>query len=170
MWEHLIIEGVDARQSRDRAQFKLGDLALQVETHYGDHSLWNYAQPIGIEFHQLQSYRTVARAYEESVRTDNLSWTHHERVASRGDRLDWLDKAEQHRWSVSEMVQAIRESEGCDMIQIHLQEARDALWEALHVTDWDSLTLEESLAISSELSMRPLMERVLPRRQILSPW
>jgi hypothetical protein len=102
-WETLIFAGIAARQRKDHTQWELGDLARQVETSYGGHTLENYAEGIGMEHYTLQQYRWVATQYELSVRTDNLSWSHHERVAARDDRLDWLRRAAEAGWSVHQL-------------------------------------------------------------------
>lgn len=46
-------------------------------------------------------------AYEKSVRTDNLTWSYHERIAARADRLYWLQQAVANKWSVSEMLEKV---------------------------------------------------------------
>ena len=105
--EELIDEGIQARQQINGGQWRLGDLALQVETVYGKHTLENYAERIGEEHHRLEQYRWVAGRYEKSVRTENLSWSHYERIAARNDRFHWLKAAAEHAWGVHQMVSEI---------------------------------------------------------------
>jgi hypothetical protein len=45
----------------------------------------------------------VASRYDESSVQTELSWTHHERLASRDDRLEWLAKAAAGKWSVKRL-------------------------------------------------------------------
>jgi hypothetical protein len=85
-------------------------LALAVETVYGAHTLANYAENIGVEYHQLRNYKAVSQAYESAVRTANLSWSHHERIAAHPDRLEWLAKAAEGKWSVRRMLEEIPET------------------------------------------------------------
>ena len=102
-WEESVLQGIDARQQRDGAQWALGDLANELDTTYGDETLAKYAEAIGVERRRLMSYRTVARAFEKSVRTENLPWSIYERLASRPDRLRWLKKAGNENWSVNKL-------------------------------------------------------------------
>jgi len=44
-------------------------------------TLEKFAETVGVEYHQLRNYKAVSEAYENAVRTANLSWTHHERIA-----------------------------------------------------------------------------------------
>ena len=102
-WEDLVLAGVDARRQHDTTQWDLGDLALLVEVKFGDHSLERYAGDIGVEYDTLKDYRMVARAFELGVRTPNLTWWHHRRVAGREDRLSWLKQAAEHGWSTRKL-------------------------------------------------------------------
>lgn len=94
-WETLIFEGLEARHLKDKAQWKLGDLALQVEVSYGDKSLQEYANKVGVSYASLKVYRWVASQYQKVTRVTNLSWAHHRAVASRPDRLELLLMADQ---------------------------------------------------------------------------
>jgi hypothetical protein len=111
-WEEAVIEGIQARQQRDGAQWRLGDLALQIETTYGERTLASYAESIGVAYHALMQYRWVAGQYEKAVRTENLTWSHHERVAGRADRQKWLKAASEHSWNVRQMQAEVWQSEG----------------------------------------------------------
>lgn len=106
-WDSLVAEGKAAA----RSQWTLGDLAREVETSYGGGELERYAEEIGVAYQQLANYASISRAYELSVRTENLTWTHHERIASRPDRLAWLDLAEKGKWSVRQMLGEIETAE-----------------------------------------------------------
>ncbi len=78
----LVKEGKQAAKS----QWKLGDLALEVETHYAERSLEEYADEIGVALDALQDYRYVASRYEKSVCTDNVSWSVFKILAAQEDR------------------------------------------------------------------------------------
>lgn len=139
-WEQLFLEGIEARQAKDSAQWKLGDLALAIEVQYGGHTLEDYAQRIGAECRRLLQYRWVARQYESSVRTENLTWSHHERIAARPDRLEWLEKAEAGGWSVRRMQAWM---EALDRLSNAL---RNAL-EEVKRTNFAGLTMEELVEV-----------------------
>jgi len=95
----------------DGHQWALGDLASQVQPIPGDSTLERFAADIGIEYVTLREYKWVASAYEVVVRTATLSFWHYRVIASRNDRLHWLNQAELNGWSARGMLAAIKESE-----------------------------------------------------------
>jgi hypothetical protein len=105
-WPDLVQEGISARRDRDGAQWRLGDLALEVETSYGGGELERYAEEIGLEYDTLRRYRDVSRAYVFATRVANLSFSHHRQVAARPDRLEWLQRADAGGWSVRRLQEA----------------------------------------------------------------
>src|SRR5919106_56512 len=127
-WEQAVLEGIAARASQDQAQWQLGDLALQIESVYGEHTLEKYAEQVGVEYHQLRNYKGVSKAYEIAFRTANLTWTHHERVASHPDRLEWLQKSAEGKWSVRKLLEELevaRKRERKEAQLQHTQQRRD---------------------------------------------
>ena len=72
------------------SQWVLGDLACQVETRYGEASLRNYAEEIGVDPYTLQSYRTVSKAYPQISRRLEISWSRYTRPAAEDDRLELI--------------------------------------------------------------------------------
>ena len=123
-WAELVAEGIDARRKRDGTGWQLGDLALEVETTYGGNELERYAEEIGVSFGTLTNYRTVAVAYENCTRVQNLSFKHHRVVAARPDRLEWLARAEADGWSVAHMLEVIETEEAERKAAIADEEAR----------------------------------------------
>jgi hypothetical protein len=81
-YESLVKQGRQAAKS----QWTLGDLASRVEIAYGDGKLQEYAEDIGVDYRTLLDYRTVARAYEKSERSD-LPWSVHRVLAAQEDRV-----------------------------------------------------------------------------------
>lgn len=107
-WDDLVRDGRQARNERDGAQWKLGDLALQAcpldePDRYGKNSLARYAEEIEVNFATLSEYRRVANAYEHRARARNLTWSHHLAVATWKDRIDWLAKAETEGWTAQKL-------------------------------------------------------------------
>jgi hypothetical protein len=43
-WPNLVAEGIEVRRTRDGAQWRLGDLAREVETTYGGGELRTFAE------------------------------------------------------------------------------------------------------------------------------
>jgi hypothetical protein len=98
-WETLILRGIERRQRDDASQWDWGDDALLIETQYGAHRLQEYAELVGKDYKTLLRYRWVASRYEKFQRRNNLSFTHHEAIAGREDRLQWLEAASSNNWS-----------------------------------------------------------------------
>jgi hypothetical protein len=148
-WETLIFEGLDARHLKDKAQWKLGDLALAVERSYGDRSLEKYAEGIGVGHKALLNYRWVAEAYEFSTRVENLSWAHHRAVATRDDRLEMLKQAEAGKWSVRRMQWATSEVDRRNKVAARIAKLDESLtaWgefaECIQENGIEFLTFEE---------------------------
>ena len=71
-----------------------------------------FADTVGVDYATLRRYRWVSEQYEIVVRTTNLSWSHHDRIAARDDRLEWLAKAADGLWSVRRMLQEIEDQAG----------------------------------------------------------
>jgi hypothetical protein len=110
-WEEAVIEGIQARQQGDGTNWRIGDLALQMETRYGEHTLETYAEAIGVEYSTLRVYKAVSAAYEFVTRVTNVPWAHYREIYSREDRLDWLKKAAEGNWSRSQMVAEIQQAD-----------------------------------------------------------
>ena len=90
-------------------QWTLGDLLNEGEKRYGE----TYAQAIeetNGQYQQLANYKWVAGRIEFSVRTENLTWSHHKQIAKFPpvEQKRWLHKAEKEGWSVSELRGAIK--------------------------------------------------------------
>lgn len=112
-------------------KFARGDWLLYGEGR-GD---WGqtYTQAIdesGLDIQTLQNEVWVAGAVETSRRRENLSWSHHQEIASldpeQGDR--WLDKAEKKKLRSKDLRQAIQaeriEREGVSAAEAHAFFAR----------------------------------------------
>jgi hypothetical protein len=95
----------EAERQQSGIQWIKGDLLLDLD----DESLLEFSQHVDDSYQQLSNYRWVSRRYPVSVRTETLKWTHHERVASREDRLDWLKAAAERGWSVRQMLAEIEQ-------------------------------------------------------------
>ena len=52
-----------------------------------------------MEYNSLKEYRRIARSHEKAMRLANISFTHHQVVATRDDRQDCLARAETDGWS-----------------------------------------------------------------------
>jgi len=106
-YETKVAEGREARATQDGFNWTLGDLAEGLPTIYGEETLKRYADDIEVEYNTLANLRTVSLAYEKSCRHDSLSYEHHRRLTANPDRLEWLAKAAENKWSVRAMTTAI---------------------------------------------------------------
>lgn len=110
-WETAVSSGIAARLRKDGAQWELGDLAAKVNAQYGEQTLAQYSNAIGVSAASLHRYRDVSRSFESAKRFADLSWSHHLIVSGRPDREDWLQRAREARWSVAQMRSAIEGSD-----------------------------------------------------------
>lgn len=101
-------------------QWLLGDWIAYGNTKFGE----RYARAskiTGYDAQTLMNMVYVASRFSGSRRRENLSWSHHETLASmEPDEQDrWLNEASKHRWSVSDlrmMLRAVRKREGDEEI------------------------------------------------------
>jgi hypothetical protein len=100
-WNELVQRGRSAKERLGQAKFDLGDLADEVDTSWGGGQLQKYADEIEIEYKTLCDYRTVARAWGSSERSEKAPWSVYQMLTGRDDRHEIL--AEQERWTVAQM-------------------------------------------------------------------
>lgn len=81
------LEAVKQGKEAAKSQWVLGDLALSVEPKYGEGTLKQFADDIGVELKTLQNYRTVAAAYPEKSGRPDI-YTLAERLAAQPDRAE----------------------------------------------------------------------------------
>jgi hypothetical protein len=74
----------------------LGDLALEVETSYGEDKLGQFADDIGVPYTSMDEYRRISAAYKNPVRTGNLSWSVYKIFAAQENRAELI---KERRWT-----------------------------------------------------------------------
>jgi len=94
-WDELVAEG---RRAIDGFQWKLGDLAGEVETSYGEASLAAYAAEINVNYTTLSEYRRIANLYEIPRRL-GISWGAAQALAAQPDRLELIAS---RKWTVAQ--------------------------------------------------------------------
>lgn len=98
-------------------QWMIGDWwAYGTDRKYGDGEA--LAAAVGLDYGAVRVYAAVSRSYELSRRLNNLSHGHHQAVAGRDDRDEWLERAEAgdvdpqtgeaRRWSVKTLKDAVK--------------------------------------------------------------
>jgi hypothetical protein len=105
--EERLLAYWEADRKQSSAQWTKGDLLLGLE----DESLMEFSEHVNDSYQTLKKYRWVASRYNQVLRRTNLSYSHHELVAAREDRVEWLKKAEENRWSVRTMLEEIQVSD-----------------------------------------------------------
>lgn len=105
-WEHMLRGLRNVGQSM---MWWLGDALLYGEAAYGE--AWTQAADVsGYSIKTLRQAMWVSRSVKPSVRREHLSWTHHVLVAGLTEekQAEWLKRAEEQSWSVSELREALR--------------------------------------------------------------
>ena len=111
-WEEAVSKGMELREVKDNVQWELGDLALEVDTAYGQDSIGKFSNDIGINKKSLQQYRRVSTAFPLETRIAYLSHRHHLILAAREDRLEWLKKAADNNWTTTQLYREVAIDEG----------------------------------------------------------
>lgn len=110
-WDGYVKAGRAAVARRDKSNFELGDLAIAVsaDARYGDAKLPHYANEIGVPYKTLLDYRRVAQAFQNSERSELVSWSGHEILAAQPDPVECLTAAiESGQTTVAEISQNYR--------------------------------------------------------------
>jgi hypothetical protein len=94
-WDELVEAGL---MTISNHQWKLGDLAREVETNYGENSLAKYATALNMEYNTLRRYRDVAKAFPESA-TRVADWSVCRELAAQSDRVELVASKQ---WTVAE--------------------------------------------------------------------
>jgi len=110
-WDEIVQLGMEAREMKDSAQWVLGDLAMEVETFFPG-KLEEFAAQIGVNKETMRRYKTVSQSWPPETRLPYLSHRHHQVLASRKDRKEWLEKAHDNSWSCEMLGVELKKSEG----------------------------------------------------------
>jgi len=102
-WEEAVSIGLELREGKDLSQWRLGDLALQVEKAYGVDSLGKLAIDININKNSLSQYRRVSKAFPPETRSQVLSHRHHLILAGQEDRFKLLKQCEEENTTTSQL-------------------------------------------------------------------
>jgi hypothetical protein len=121
----------------DAASWWLGDWMAFGQAKYGR----RYKEGIaltGLEYQTLRNYATIARRFDVSRRRDNLSFQHHAEVCSLSDddQERWLDVADRHGWSKTELRRRVRADApeletptgASTVVRLALEPQREQLW------------------------------------------
>jgi len=99
---------LEAEKDEGDARWRMGDIAVRIDVVYGAQSLQRAAERLMMTtYATLRIRRWVAGAFPESVRRRTLSFSHHEVLAHRDDRLDWLEKAAAGGWTKRRLLEEL---------------------------------------------------------------
>jgi hypothetical protein len=88
----LVAEGRRLVAEQGAANWRLGDLAAQVQTRYGRRTLARFADAIGIEPATLRAYTATARAWPFVERQTEVSWSVHFILNAQPDRFELIER------------------------------------------------------------------------------
>ncbi len=91
-------ELVAAGQRVINRNWELGDLALEVETSYGEGELTKFAGDIDVSYDSLKHYRHVASRFESGIRMPDLPWSIHAIFAAQDDRAELVQS---RKWTAA---------------------------------------------------------------------
>lgn len=111
-FEELCDKGRTAMDSLDDGRWTLGELALQIETQYNEHTIDEFAKQVGAEKSRVYEYRKVYGFYSnflpvQKFREENmmLRYSHYRdamRLKTADSVLDWLSEVNDNGYTVEE--------------------------------------------------------------------
>lgn len=115
LWEVVCEEGRVARRELDRYRWLIGDLALEVETAWGEARVAEFAREINLAKQTVYRYRQMSAFYSVSARRqmleeydgDVITHTHYREAMKAGDletALDMIELAASNCWSTDELA------------------------------------------------------------------
>ncbi|MHA7134465.1 DUF6192 family protein [Oerskovia turbata] len=113
-YARLLALALEAVETMTAAQFRLGDIALEIEPMHdqgvsGDGAyavLEAFANEIGLPFNTLRNYRSVASAWPKQHRSKTASFRVHHELAYLQDRFDVIKNPPNRRWTCDDAARA----------------------------------------------------------------
>jgi len=109
-WQNI---GTFLKTANQAVQWWIGDWLNYGEAKYGE----KYTQALeqtDYQYSSLAQYKWVSGVFEFSSRLENLSWSHHQEVASLNKPLRdyWLDRAERDELSKNDLRRLVSSNKG----------------------------------------------------------
>lgn len=100
-WDDLVQLGQEIRDRRDKMQFALGDVAIDITRLFGSQKLKEYAKDIKYPYKTILRYRDVSKAYslQEREQFSYCNWTQFRDFAAKENRIELLTKSADKDWS-----------------------------------------------------------------------
>lgn len=150
-WEDVISDGLTAREAKDSSQWILGDLAVEVEKLFPGR-LDEFGSKIGVSKETLRRYKVVSLAWPPEKRLPFLSHRHHQILAGRKDRYEWIEKAHDNEWSCERLGVELKKQEGKWEENMELKRINFTMEEASELVKWYEVIREKFPEVLTEIS------------------
>jgi hypothetical protein len=111
----LVDKGIQARQRKDTAKWRLGGYVRELETTYRDRTVEQYADDIGEAAKSLYEYAGMASFFSQEIRESlselDLSYSHFRearRLKDLNKAIEFLKVAASNHWTVKDMWAALK--------------------------------------------------------------
>lgn len=108
-YANLVERGIVARQAMDTGRWLLGGNVRELVTYYGERTIEQYADDVGVEANRLYEYAEMASFYPAAVRDElselDLCYTHYREAKwfkSLDSAIEFLKTIALNHWNVSE--------------------------------------------------------------------
>jgi hypothetical protein len=138
-------------------QWLIGDWIVAGEQlGYGDHQ--SFAETIGFEVKTIYDFSYVARKVQFSVRTENLSFTHHKIVAplDATEQMYWLQRASSENLSAAKLREMIGNEERLPELpesniyaDVETRKRMNRIWRLVERSDWNHLRRDDLDALET---------------------
>ena len=122
----------------DNRRWIVGDYALHIDTHYGQHTMEDFARDIGMNRSTVSNWKRVSEFYpnpfraEQIERNPNLTYTYFRDALRLGDDkqiiADWLEEVSYNGWSADEASHKLTERLGHQTRDSYECEVVDTFW------------------------------------------
>jgi hypothetical protein len=127
-YANLVERGIIARQAMDTGRWVLGGNVRELVTYYGERTIEQYADDVGVEADRLYEYAELATFYPMDVREElsqlDLCYTHYREAKYLKDlslAVEFLKTIALYRWNVSQTraaLKALKQSGDIDLDRI----------------------------------------------------
>jgi hypothetical protein len=114
-YANLVERGIIARQAMDTGRWVLGGNVRELVTYYGERTIEQYADDIGVEANRLYEYAEMASFYPMDVREElselDLCYTHYREAKWFKDldqAIEFLKMIALNHWNVSQTRDYLR--------------------------------------------------------------
>ncbi len=107
-WEEYVSTFLEVDEAEQGCLWSKGDIALEVDTVYGDGSLERFAGDVGVTVQHVRRLRQTSKTFTNEHRCSFLSWRHHHIASQTDDPHGWIQKAHDNNWSTRDLEAAIK--------------------------------------------------------------